>query len=190
VAIAVSAEAGATSAGAAPAGIGEAMVMRQAIRKLRHAVRKVRPAKRPHGFFTRAEESQIVHAIQEAEHQTSGEIRVHVEGHCPGEAMARAREVFAGLGMHRTKRRNGTLIYLAVKDRKFAVVGDEGIHAVVPPGFWEGVRDAMAADFRRGRFSEGLCRGAAAVGQHLKAYFPGEPEDRNELSDEISTEDR
>ena len=165
------------------------MVMRHAIRKLRHAVRRIRPARHPHRFFTRAEEHQIVAAVQHAEHETSGQIRVHVEGHCAGDAFARAREVFAGLGIQRTARRNGTLIYLAVRDRKFAIVGDEGIHAVVPPGFWDEIRDAMAGDFRRGRFCEGVCHGVGAVGRHLKAYFPGQPDAQNELPDEISTGD-
>ena len=163
--------------------------MRRALRKLRQAVRRVRPAKHPHRFFSRADEHQIVHAIQEAEHETSGQIRVHVEGHCPGDAVTRARQVFADLGMHRTQRRNGALIYLAVRDRKFAVVGDEGIHSVVPPTFWEEIRDAMAGDFRRGRFCEGLCHGIASIGRHLKAYFPGAPDDRKELADEISMGD-
>ncbi|HYB72849.1 MAG TPA: TPM domain-containing protein [Candidatus Sulfotelmatobacter sp.] len=165
------------------------MVMRHAIQRLRHAARRLRPARHPHRFFTRAEEHRIVAAIQHAEHETSGRIRVHVEGHCPGDATARAREVFASLGMHRTQQRHGALIYLATKDRKFAVVGDEGIHAAVPPGFWGEIRDAMAGDFRRGRFCEGICHGVVAIGQHLKAYFPGRPEDRNELPDEISTGD-
>ncbi len=163
--------------------------MANPIGKLRHVVRRIRPATALHRFFSRAEGRQIIAAIQQAEHKTSGEIRVHVEGHCPGDPLARAREVFAALGMHRTERRNAALIYLAVKDRKFAVVGDDGIHAVVPPGFWDEVRDAMAEDFRRGRFCEGTCHGIASIGQHLKAHFPWEPSDRNELLDSISTED-
>ncbi len=163
------------------------MAMRHAIRKLRHAVRRLRPARHPHRFFSRAEEHQIVAAIQAAEHETSGEIRLHVEGQCAGDAMARARQIFGDLGMHRTKRRNATLIYLAVRDRKFAVVGDEGIHAVVPPGFWDEVRDATAGEFRRGRFCEGVCHGVAAIGHHLKAHFPWDPSDRDELPDAIST---
>ncbi len=163
--------------------------MRHAIRKLRHAVRRMRPPGHAHRFFSRAEERHVVAAIQHAEHETSGQIRVHVEGHCAGDAVARAREVFAALGMHRTKRRNAALIYLAVKDRKFAVVGDVGIDAVVPAGFWGEIRDAMASDFRRGRFCEGVCHGIASIGQHLKAYFPWEPSDQDDLPDEISTGD-
>ena len=163
--------------------------MRGAMRRLRHAVRGLRPGRHPHRLFSRAEERRIIAAIQAAEHETSGEIRLHVEGHCAGDAMARARQVFADLGMHRTKRRNATLIYLAVRDRRFAVVGDEGIHGVAPPGFWDEVRDAMATDFGRGLFCEGVCHGVAAIGRHLKAFFPWDPSDRDELPDAISTGD-
>ena len=118
-------------------------------------------------------------AIEHAEGETSGLIRVHVERHCPGDATARAREVFATLRMDQTVRRNATLIYLATGDRKFALVGDEGIHAVVPAGFWDEVRDAMAADFRRGRFCEGVCHGIESVAEHLHAYFPAAPAAHN-----------
>lgn len=163
--------------------------MRRVIARLREGVRRIRAPRHPHRLFSRAEERRIVAAIQEAEHQTSGEIRVHVERHCPGDPLARARAVFAALGMHRTARHNAALIYLAVADRKFAVFGDEGIHALVPAGFWDAVRDAMAADFRRGRFCEGVCHGVTAIGRHLKAHFPWEPSDRNELPDALSTGD-
>jgi uncharacterized membrane protein len=129
-----------------------------------------------------------VAAIQAAEHKTSGEIRVHVERFCPGDACTRAWDVFAALQMERTAQRNATLFYLAVQDRKFAIIGDEGIHARVPPTFWEAIRDAMAADFRRGRFADGLTHGILAVGQRLKEYFPQRLDDRNELPDAISTE--
>ncbi len=160
--------------------------MRSAIRRLRHAVRRIRPPRHPGRLFSRHEEHKILAAIHRAEQATTGEIRVHVEAHCPGDAMARAREVFQDLDMNRTAARNATLIYLATMDRKFAVVGDEGIHAVVPAGFWDEIRDAMAADFRRGRFCEGVCRGVAALGEHLKAYFPASPGGPDELPNGIS----
>ena len=163
--------------------------MRKVIGRLSHAVRTVRASRHAHRFFTPLEQRRIVAAIQDSEHQTSGEIRVHVEGHCEGDAYARARQVFAALGMHRTRQRNGALIYLAVRDRTFAVVGDKGIHAVVPPDFWDTVRDAMADDFRYGRFCKGVCDGVAVIGRHLKAYFPWMPSDKDELPDTVSTGD-
>ena len=161
--------------------------MRTILARLSHAVRTVRSSRHTHRFFTAFEQRRIVAVIQDAEHQTSGEIRVHVEGHCAGDAYVRARQVFAALGMHRTRQRNGALIYLAIRDRKFAVVGDDGIHAAVPPDFWDAVRDAMADDFRRGRFCAGVCDGVSAIGRHLKTYFPWTPSDRDELPDRVST---
>jgi uncharacterized membrane protein len=83
-------------------------------------------------FFTKEQKDKIVNSIKEAEKETSGEIRLHLESKCKGDALERAVKVFKKLKMHQTQLRNGTLIYLAVKDRKFAIYGDEGINEIVP----------------------------------------------------------
>jgi len=139
-------------------------------------------------MFNTAEQQRIVDAIQAAEKATSGEIRVHVEPHCAGaDPVARAVEVFANLGMHQTKQQNGVLFYLAFIDRKFAVVGDKGIDAVVPKGFWEDTKDIMRTQFATGNYVGGLQQGIAQAGRHLKQYFPYDgPSDTNELPDDIS----
>lgn len=148
-----------------------------------HALRALRAIRKPHHFFSERERHGIAAAIRKAESETSGEIRVHVEGRCPGEPAGRAREVFAALGMHRTTRRNGVLLYLAVRDRKCAVVGDEGIHRTVRARFWEEVAAEMERFFRAGRFLEGLLSGIERIGAELARHFPRSPEDRNELPD-------
>lgn len=138
-------------------------------------------------LFSDEQKAQIVEAIQGAERDTSGEIRVHIERTCPQpDVVERAKEVFGLLGMHRTEQHNGVLFYLAVDDHKFAVLGDAGIHAVVPPHFWESTRDRLRTHFREGRFTEGLCEGIALAGQQLKAFFPYQSTDANELSDDVS----
>ena len=135
-----------------------------------------------------AEQQRIVDAIQEAEKATSGEIRVHVEPHCASvDPVARAVEVFATLGMHQTKLQNGVLFYLAHTDRKFAIVGDKGIDAVVPAGFWEQTKEVMRTQFATGNYVDGLRQGIAQAGQQLKQYFPYDgTTDTNELPDAIS----
>ncbi len=139
-------------------------------------------------FFTQEQEAEIVAAIQAAERNTSGEIRVHVEAHCKGDAFKRGLQVFKQLHMHETQLRNGVLFYLATKDHKFAIIGDEGINAKVPTGFWNEIRDTMQSAFKKGQFTAGLCAGIAASGNALKAYFPyNEEDDVNELPDSIST---
>ena len=91
-------------------------------------------------LFTPEERKRIMQAIEAAEMNTSGEIRVHVEVSYDGALLDRAATVFARLGMHKTALRNGVLFYLAVKKRQFAVIGDAGINKVVPPTFWDEIR--------------------------------------------------
>jgi uncharacterized membrane protein len=137
-------------------------------------------------FLTKAEEQEIVEAILEAERNTSGEIRVHIEGACGGNPMARAQELFYLLKMDNTKNNNGVLIYVAIHDRKFAIYGDIGINKAVPEGFWDETRDILQSHFKESAFSKGLVKGILKAGKALKSYFPWNPTDINELGNEIS----
>ena len=137
-------------------------------------------------FFSREEQQKIISAIKEAELNTSGEIRVHIENRCKGETLERAAEIFYELKMHHTSARNGILFYLAVKDRKFAIIGDEGINRNVEHDFWNDIKDEMTSMFKEGQFTEGLVAGILKCGNKLKQYFPYQKDDVNELSDEIS----
>jgi uncharacterized membrane protein len=137
-------------------------------------------------FFTTADQEQIIQAIREAEKETSGEIRVHLEEYCKEEPVARAAELFAELKMTATAQRNGVLFYLALADHKFAIYGDTGINEKVPEHFWEDIRDLMQDHFKAGRFTQGLSEGIVLAGQQLKAHFPYHKDDKNELDDSIS----
>jgi uncharacterized membrane protein len=138
------------------------------------------------GFLSPADLHGVARAVAEAEARTSGEIRVHLDARCPGEPMARAVEVFERLGMTRTAHRNGMLIYLALEDRKLAVIGDAGIHQHVGDEYWDRLRAALVAHLREGRLRDGLVAGVREVGETLARHFPRAPDDRNELSDEVS----
>ncbi len=137
------------------------------------------------GFFSAEEQAHILHAISVAENRTSGEIRVAVEKRCGSGAMDRAAHYFNKLGMHRTRLRNGVLIYLATEDHEFAIIGDQGINKQVPAGFWEETRNRMAAHFRQGHFAGGIIAGISHAGEQLFTYFPVAEGDINELPDEI-----
>ena len=134
------------------------------------------------------EDRRVVEAIKQAELNTSGEIKVHIENHCKGDVEQRSLVVFNRLKLNETKLRNGVLIYLAAKDHKFAILGDEGINNVVEADFWNDIRDLMAAEFKEGRFAEGLEQGIQCCGEKLKTYFPYQSDDVNEIPDEISYE--
>ena len=137
-------------------------------------------------YFSEEDRLQITNAVREAELNTSGEIRVHIEKHCKQDVLDCAASVFEKLKMHKTELRNGVLFYLAFKDRKFAILGDAGINQKVPENFWEEIKEGMAAHFREGHFAQGLSEGILEAGKQLKSHFPYQVDDVNELSDEIS----
>jgi uncharacterized membrane protein len=137
-------------------------------------------------FFPKEDEEKIIDAIQQAELNTSGEIRVHLEDKLKGEALPTAVKTFQRLQMHKTEARNGVLIFIAPEQRKFAIIGDKGINEKVPPNFWQDERDLMAQHFKKGEYTAGVCAVIQQIGEKLQAYFPYQSDDENELPDDIS----
>lgn len=137
-------------------------------------------------YFTQDEQKQIVQSIVEAERNTSGEIRVHIDMKSRKTAFDRAVQMFEKLNMHQTELRNGVLIYLCIKNKKFAIIGDKGINEKVPENFWDSTKDVMLERFKQDQLLEGLTQGIKLAGEQLKAFFPYQKDDINELSNEIS----
>jgi len=136
--------------------------------------------------FSNQDREAIKGAIEEAELNTSGEIRVHLENHCKEDVMDRASQVFAMLKMHQTELRNGVLVYMAVQDHKFAIIGDGDINEKVADDFWDITKDKMLAHFKEGNLVAGLNEGILCAGERLAEFFPYQKNDSNELSDDIS----
>jgi uncharacterized membrane protein len=137
-------------------------------------------------FFSEREQQQIVEAIKQAELNTSGEIRVHVEPTCDGDAYERAKTVFESLGMHATELKNAVLFYVAYQSKKFAILGDSGIHEKVSQQFWDAEKELLLHHFKENRYAEGLSKAIGDAGEKLKQYFPYQSDDTNELSNDIS----
>ena len=137
-------------------------------------------------FFSLQEKDDIRQSIEQAELNTSGEIRVHIEDECDEDVLDRASFIFGKLKMDKTEQRNGVLFYLALASKKFAILGDKGINAVVPENFWNKIKDEMAEHFQQGEFAKGLATGIEKSGQSLKSHFPWQKDDVNELPDDIS----
>lgn len=137
-------------------------------------------------LFTEEQIKYIEQAIGEAELNTSGEIRVHIEKRCKEDVLDRASHVFSLLEIQKTELRNGVLFYLATEDKQFAILGDVGINAVVPKGFWDEIRDLMVDYFKKGQFTEGLSEGIKKSGEQLKSHFPYQSDDVDELPNEVS----
>ena len=141
---------------------------------------------RVEAFLTTDEEQEIVDAILEAEKNTSGEIRVHIEASAKIDHFSRAQQVFHFLKMDNTKDENGVLIYVAVDDKKFVIYGDRGIDRAVPKGFWESTKNTIASHFKKGAYKEGIVEGILKAGKELEEHFPWHHGDENELSDAVS----
>ena len=145
---------------------------------------------KPSQFFNQEQKKQVTDAIQEAELNTSGEIRVHIESNCNEDVLDRAAFMFEKLAMHKTELRNGVLFYLSVNDRKFAILGDAGINKVTPDNFWDEIKETVIGHFKQEEYAEGLSNGIKMAGKALKKHFPYQKDDVNELSDEISFDDK
>ena len=141
---------------------------------------------KPSAFFNQEEKNSILEAIKQAELNTSGEIRVHIEKDCKEDVLDHAAYIFKILDMHKTEKRNGVLFFLSVNDHKFAILGDAGINAVTPDNFWDEIRDIVINNFKEKKFINGLVEGIKMAGEALKEHFPYQKDDINELPDDIS----
>ncbi|TCP25090.1 TLP18.3/Psb32/MOLO-1 phosphatase superfamily protein [Tenacibaculum skagerrakense] len=137
-------------------------------------------------FLSLDEEQEIVQAIVQAERNTSGEIRVHIERTTELSHYDRALEVFQELEMHNTEQKNAVLIYIAVDDHKFVIYGDKGINDIVPKNFWESTKNVMQSLFIEGKFKQGIVEGVLKAGHELKEHFPRSSKDIDELPNEVS----
>ena len=162
---------------AAGAMIAGALVGRRAHRRLHDSVQS---------FLDPEGRERVAAAIRQFERLTSGEIRVHLAGRIHRDPAEEAARVFGRLGMSLTRDRNAVLFFVSVRSRRLAVIGDTGIHACVPPNFWEGVVRAVESGLARGKHADALIDGIAMVGARLAEHFPPRPGDVNELPDEFS----
>ncbi len=137
-------------------------------------------------FLTPEEQNRVISAIKQAEKDTSGEIRIHIEDICDRNPMDTAKKIFHHIGMDRTQQRNGVLIYVACQSKVFAIIGDKGINEKVPANFWNDISEQLSSDFKQGKFADGLAAAVGMTGEKLKKFFPYESDDINEQPDDLS----
>lgn len=137
-------------------------------------------------FLSHLDDSQVLAAIEAAEAKSSGEVRVFVSNEMIEDVMAAAQAEFNALGMARTQKRNGVLLYFAPKTQKFAVIGDQGIHEKCGQTFWDDTRATMTERLKSGHFTEAVVTAVQSIGELLARHFPREPGDINELPNQIA----
>lgn len=137
-------------------------------------------------FIKQLRRDDVVGAIRKAEMKTSGEIRVFITRKEPVDAIAAAQAQFTELGMQKTEEKNGVLIFVAPRVKKFAVIGDVGVHARCGDEFWNAVAGQMTGHFKKGEFTSGILHGIHKAGELLAEHFPRKPGGTNQLPDEIA----
>ena len=141
-------------------------------------------------FLDQLDQPRIMTAITDAEQQTSGEIRVHIQPRVTGgDLRFVAERTFERLGMTKTALRNGVLLFVASEEKQFVILGDKGIDDKVPPGFWDEIAAKLTIRFKNGEFTDGIVEAIEAAGVHLKDFFPRSADDVDELSNEIDVDE-
>ena len=141
---------------------------------------------RTHQFLSRLDHDRIVRTLKNAEASTSGQIRVFIQrGRLEGDALPVAQKKFHRLGMEKTRERNAVLIFVVPRARKFAVIGDEGVHQKCGDEFWRRLVDRMRVHFQHENFTDALAEAVEETGKLLARYFPKMSSSQNELSDDI-----
>ena len=139
-------------------------------------------------FLKQLRHDEIVAAIQEAEKQTSGEIRVFISRRHIKDPVRAAQGHFVQMGMEKTREHNGVLIFVAPRAHQFAVIGDSAVHARCGDDFWSQLAGEMSGHFRKSEFTSGIVHGVRKAGELLAQHFPRKPGDTNQLSDEVESD--
>ena len=137
-------------------------------------------------FIASLDQPRIVEAINTAEQLTSGEIRVHVQPRAGGEIRNVAERTFERLGMTKTALRNGVLLFIASEEQRFVILGDEGIDAKVPAGFWDEIAAKLTIRFKHQEYTDGIVEAIHSAGEELRHYFPRAHDDVNELTNDVN----
>jgi uncharacterized membrane protein len=115
----------------------------------------------------------VVKAIAEAERLTVGEIRVHLSRRwLERDPVARAERIFHAFKMERSPLRNSVLLYVNLKARKLAIIGDEGIHHMAGQPYWEKLVRELQEDLRETFPENAIASAVRRIGTEMARHFP------------------
>jgi uncharacterized membrane protein len=133
------------------------------------------------------DKSLIENAIQDAEREMMGEIRVSVAAFFWGSVRKVAERTFVRLGITQTRLRNGVLLFVVPSRRRYHILCDSGIPVPVREQLTADVSKILTVHFRDSEFSTGLVEAIREATGILKKEFPSDPNQNiNELPDEVA----
>jgi uncharacterized membrane protein len=137
-------------------------------------------------FLTKEDCALIQEKIKQAEDATTGEIRVMIESRCPlTDTLAHAANLFTHFKMNETVDRDATLIYIAYKDKEFAIYGDKNCYEQFPKKYWHSAARRLSYKFYQNEKVAGIVEAIESLGKLLAEYFPNKGVKKNQLPDEI-----
>ncbi|MFN4362395.1 TPM domain-containing protein [Chryseobacterium hispalense] len=137
-------------------------------------------------FLTNQQIASLVEAIQSAEENSTGEIRVHIDSNTDSDQAKTAFRVFEELCMGKTTERNAVLFHVNFEQKYLTIIGDTGIHEKVHQSYWDHLHDYITSEFAKGNYYKALKSAILETGLELKKHFPVTGENPNELSNEIT----
>ncbi|MEO5970403.1 MAG: TPM domain-containing protein [Bdellovibrionia bacterium] len=124
-------------------------------------------------FANREPHSPIVEAIRLAEKSSSGRIRVHISKRwMEKDPTRRAQQIFVQHKMTENPLRNSILLYVNLRKRKFAILGDVGINRVVELHYWQEMELTLSENLFSTQSERAIAFTVTSLGQALKKYFP------------------
>jgi putative membrane protein len=101
------------------------------------------------------------------------------------EVERRAVEMFQRHRVRTTAGGTGVLIYVSLYEHMVRVVGDDAIAAKVSQQDWEEICAAVVDAMKTGQPARGLEHAVHLSGELLARHFPIQPDDRDELSNDL-----
>ncbi|RLD56934.1 MAG: TPM domain-containing protein [Bacteroidetes bacterium] len=97
----------------------------------------------------------------------------------------RAIRHFMESGAYNTKERSGILIFISFLERRVELLADIGISKKIPQEKWDSIVQYIVNGIKENKISEHLSKAIEDCGKLLAIHFPIQPDDVNELKDDI-----
>jgi len=101
----------------------------------------------------------------------------------------RAERAFFERGLYTTKKNTGVLFFISLLERKVWVLADKGIYEKMDQETLNRFANDVSRGIKEGRAFEALSQTIQAIGVLLSQYFPITPDDTDELSNDVMTEE-
>ena len=140
-------------------------------------------------FFNKQDQYVIAQAVTDAEHGHVGEIQVVIEGHIPANQAyfqnvhARAKQLFAELGVWDTEYNSGILLYINLCEKSVEIIIDRGIKDATSQADWNQICDGIVMHLRQQKYREGVIDGIVKIGEILHQYYLDHEQDQNQQNE-------